>query len=463
MKVLATMLLSLWLAPCCFAQPQAPNPEADRNDLSNFDSYVRSKSFTEAYEPWKALRERNPKYHLSIYTSGEKILEYKVDNSSGAEKKAFLEDLLGLYDQRVDLFASKTKIGDILSKKAQVMYDFNEDLGVSDNAIFEAFNKAYKTDAATFTNPKALYTFYKIVVRMYDSGEKSAEDLFTIYDEISEKIEEEVKSYTKLVNKYVPQDDTEAVELSSKEARMVRSYNSYLRGYDQISMGMDKDLGDRANCDNLIPLYTKNYEANKNDGLWLQRAMNRMGTKGCTEDPLFIQIVEQKNSLEPNADTAYYLGILKDKEGASSEALVYYNQAVELETDDYAKAKILFKIATNFKGKRSYGNARAYYRKALQFNPSMGKAYLAIAQMYASSANDCGDDNFSKRAVYWLAAAEARKAGRVDSNMSSAASQTAANYEAKAPQRSEIFSSGRDGEVIKIGCWIGSSVTVPSL
>ena len=93
----------------------------------------------------------------------------------------------------------------------------------------------------------------------------------------------------------------------------------------------------------------------------------------------------------------------------------------------------------------------------------MGKAYLAIAQMYASSANDCGTDNFSKRAVYWLAASEARKAGRVDSNMSKAAAQSAANYEAKAPQKSEIFSAGRAGEVIRIGCWIGSSVTVPNL
>ena len=462
MKFLATVLLSVMLMPSCFAQPQEPNPEADRNDLSNFDSYVRSKSFEEAYQPWKSLRERNPRYHLSIYTSGEKILEYKIDKSSGADKKAFLEDLLGLYDQRIETFESKTKVGDILSKKAQVMYDYKDDLGCSDTQIFTAFNNAYNTDAATFTNPKALYTFFKVVVRMYDSNEKSAEDLFTVYDEISEKIEDEVKRYTKLVNKFVPQKGGEEVALSSKDERVLVSYNSYLNGYELISEGMDKDLGDRANCENLIPLYNKNYEANKNDGVWLQRAMNRLGTKGC-EDPLFIKIVEQKNSLEPNADTAYYLGILKDKEGASSEALAYYNQAVELESDDYAKAKILFKVATNFKSKRSYSNARMYYRKALQFNPSMGKAYLAVAQMYASSANDCGDDNFSKRAVYWLAADEARKAGKVDSNLAKAAAQTAENYLSKAPQTSEIFTSGRDGEVIRIGCWINSSVTVPKL
>ena len=37
------------------------------------------------------------------------------------------------------------------------------------------------------------------------------------------------------------------------------------------------------------------------------------------------------------------------------------------------------------------------------------------------------------------------------------------NYNAKAPQKSEIFSSGRDGEVIEVGCWINRSVSVPNL
>ena len=83
--------------------------------------------------------------------------------------------------------------------------------------------------------------------------------------------------------------------------------------------------------------------------------------------------------------------------------------------------------------------------------------------MYNRSANNCGDTNFNKRAVFWLAADEAEKAGRVDPTLKSAAAQTAANYRAKAPQKSEIFSEGNAGQKINIGCWIGASVTVPSL
>jgi tetratricopeptide (TPR) repeat protein len=176
-----------------------------------------------------------------------------------------------------------------------------------------------------------------------------------------------------------------------------------------------------------------------------------------------VKIVEQKNKLKPDANTSFYVALLKEKSGLSDEALTYYNQAIELESDDFAKAKILFKIATNFKNKGRYGQARGYYMKALKFNPSMGRVYLAIAAMYAKSANNCGEDNFSKRAVYWLAANEALKASRVDPNMKKNASKSIANYRAKAPQKSEIFSSGRAGESIAIGCWINRTIKVPEL
>ena len=300
------------------------------------------------------------------------------------------------------------------------------------------------------------------MVGLYDSSLKSAQELFGKYDDISEKIDFEVKNYTNKRNAFLGEDG-EVLELSRKDTSRLKSYNSYLRAYNQIAGSIDTKLGSRANCENLIPLYQRDFEAFKNDGVWLQRAMNRMYAKGCNDDALFVQIVEQKNALEPNADTAFYLGILKDKAGKSSEALSFYNQAVALETSSFEKSKILYKIATNFKKKSRYGQARAYYKKALKANPSMGKAHLAIAAMYAKSANNCGTDNFSKRAVYWLAAKEAAKAGRIDPTMKKNAKKSIANYDAKAPQKSEIFSSGRTGQVIPVGCWIQRSVTVPAL
>jgi len=463
MKTKITFLIAVLFLSVSFITVQAQGQEEDMNTLSIFAEYVKAKNYDAAYQPWMELRQRNPKFHLSIFTYGDDILEHKIENSSGSEKTGYINDLLKLYDERLENFASKTDKGETLAKKAQLMYDYKDDLGKSDLDLYNAFDKAYTTDPETFTNPKSLYTYFKLMVNLYDSKAKPAEELFTKYDEVAEKVESEVKNYTQNLNKYVSADGEEEKQLSKKDAQRVKSYSSYLKAYDQISSGMDKDLGDRANCENLIPLYEKNYDGNKSDALWLQRAMNRLYSKECTDSDLFVKIVEQKNTVKPDANTAYYLGILKDKAGDKDAALSYYNQAVSLESDNYEKARILYRIAKNFKDKGQYGQARSYYYKALEANPSMGGAYLAVAAMYASSANNCGDDNFSKRAVFWLAAQEAAKAGRVDPNLRSASSKTVANYNSKAPQKSEVFSSGRSGETISIGCWIGRSVKVPSL
>jgi len=452
------IVLSLFLSSNkIFAQS-----EAELEKLSIFSEYVKSKNYDAAFVPWMELRTTTPKLNKAIYIFGERILKNKISTSNGDEKIKFLLDLLQLWEERSTNFPKITPKGAYLAKASQLNYDNKKLLGQSNEELYAAFDLAYNTDLETFTNPKSLYTYFSLMVGLYDSKLKSAQELFSKYDDISEKINIEVKNYTNKRNAFLDQDG-EVKELSKKDNSRLKSYNSYLKAYSQISGSIDTKLGTRANCENLVPLYSKDFEEFKNDGIWLQRAMNRMYAKGCNDDPLFVTIVEQKNALEPNADTAFYLGILKDKAGNSKEALSFYNQAVDLETSSYEKSKILYKIATSFKKKGRFSQARSYYTKALKANPSMGKCHLSIAAMYARSANRCGTDNFSKRAVYWLAAKEAAKAGRIDPRMKKNANKSIANYKAKAPQKSEIFSSGRTGQVIKVGCWIGRSVKVPSL
>jgi hypothetical protein len=101
--------------------------------------------------------------------------------------------------------------------------------------------------------------------------------------------------------------------------------------------------------------------------------------------------------------------------------------------------------------------------KALKFQPSMGRAYLMISNLYANSANECGDSQFNKRAVYWLAANTARKAGEVDASIKKVARKTAESYVGRAPSKTDIFTEGNQGATIKFSCWINSSVKVPSL
>ena len=436
--------------------------DEDSNTLSILVEYAKAKNYDSAYKPFMELRKRNPNYNRAIYVYGESILSDKIDNSEGAEKAAYVNDLVKLFEERETLFASKTPKGEYGAKACQLLYDNKELLNKTNEELYACFDAVYKADAETFTNPKSLYTYFSLMVDLFDAGKKSAGELFTKYDEVVEKVDMEVGNYSASLNELIEKEDAGAT-LNSKDEQYKNYYESYLKAYDQISGSINSKLGARANCENLVPLYTKDFEANKTDAVWLQRAAGNMSGKECTSDPLFFKLVNAYHNLSPSANSAYYLGVLKDKEGKSNEALKFYEQSLSLESDSFKKAKLYEKIGDKLKAKGSFGSARTYFINALKYNPSNGRPHLKIADMYNKSANDCGDTNFNKRAVFWLAAIEAEKAGRVDPTLKTSAAQSAASYRAKAPQKSEIFDMGNGGQKINIGCWIGDSVTVPSL
>jgi tetratricopeptide (TPR) repeat protein len=225
---------------------------------------------------------------------------------------------------------------------------------------------------------------------------------------------------------------------------------------------VDSKLGALADCENLIPLYQRSYEAKKGDVTWVKRAVGRMFSKDCIDDPMFKKLFEAQLALDPSADAYVYGGTLKQKAGDNSGAIADFNKALDLETNSRKKSNIAYKIATSYR-RGSKSTSRSYALKAIDANPSNGNAYLLIASLYASSANDCGDTPFEKRAMYWKAADMARKAGRVDPSLSGRASQSAASYEAKAPSKTDIFNSGMAGKTLSFKCWVGGSITVPSL
>ena len=127
------------------------------------------------------------------------------------------------------------------------------------------------------------------------------------------------------------------------------------------------------------------------------------------------------------------------------------------------RANTLYKIAVKLKNSGRKTSSRTYAERALSLQPSLGKAYLLIASLYASSANACGDSQFNKRAVYWLAAQTAQKAGRVDASIRKTANNFVASYNGRAPSKTDIFTDGSQGKRVTFSCWIRRSVRVPYL
>ncbi len=438
------------------SQAQAQNPECMTN-LSIYAEHAKVKNYDAAYEPWKMVYDNCPDINKANFSLGEKILQHKIDNSSGADKDGYIQDLMTLYDNSIKYFPTKFTKASVAIDKALLQYDNKM---ASDEELYNMLDQAFKEDRENFKNPKALYLYFSTLVDLHNAGKKDLQAVFDTYDDVTEKIAEENKKLTDRITVLLPKED--AGTLTSKEKRQLKVATTNSESYGKITGSIESKLGALADCENLIPLYQKNFDAKKGDVDWVKRAVGRMFSKECTDDPLFSQMVEVQAELDPSADVYVYLGTLKAKSGDNKGAIADFNKAVELESDPYKKSNILYKVATTLR-KSSKSQSRSYAQKAINANPSNGKAYLLIANLYATSANQCGETPFEKRAIYWRAADMARKAGRVDPSLSSRASQSAASYSAKAPSKTDIFQSGMAGKTLSFNCWVGGSVKVPNL
>ncbi len=432
--------------------------------LSIFAESAKIKNYQAAYEPWKTVLDNCPKLSLATYQYGEIILKDFIKKSESEENKSkYLNDLLSLYDQWAENFPERKgirQIGKIYSSKGQAMLDN----GVKDKElIYDTFDYAFQNDPTSFTNPKSLAYYFQTGYDLYKSGSKiNLETLFEKYEELTEKFELLKTNISKNIDIILNKEES-GTPLTSREVRNKKIYNTNSNAVSAYLQLIDQLIAKEATCDILIPLYSENFEENKNNPLWIRRAAGRLDGKDCSDDPLFVTLVEQLHSLEPSADSAYYLGILNDKQGNSEGALKYYQESVSLQTDNYKKANILYKIAVKFKNAGRRVSARNYAEQALSFQPSLGRAYLLIANMYADSANGCGDTQFNKRAVFWLAAQTAVKAGRVDASLKKISDRTAAAFNGRAPSKTDIFTEGNQGTNITFSCWIKRSVKVPNL
>ncbi len=423
--------------------------------LSLFVVPAKAKNYNGALEHYDKVVSECPKFSLATYQYGAKMFSHFVENGD----KSKVDDLIKAYEDRMVYFPIKTKKGKTLAQIAQVKYD--NKVGTKLQQYF-AFDNAFKEDSESFTSPKSIYTYFSLAVDLFNTGEKGIEEIFDLYKVVLIKIITEESSLATKLTVLIDKQDS-GVKLSSKESKQLKGHEKNLIAYGKVKGSVEGKLGNLADCTNLIPLYNKNFDEKKDDIKWVKKAAAMMSYKECTEDPLFIKLVEQLDKLEPSADTKLYLSQLERNKGNISKSISYLEESAEMQENPLRKARMYFRIGELKRKQGSYSSARSYYNKTLKFDPSYGRSYLRIAQMYSKSSGNCGSTVFEKRAVNWLAANMADKAARVDASIAPEARKAASSYRLRAPSKSDIFSESMAGKTIRFNCWIGGSTKVPNL
>ncbi len=438
-KKITYILTGLFLFAALGANAQASQECNIKYNL--FKGNVITKKYAEAKPELDYLLANCPKLSVNIYKYGAKVAD-KTGNHDLMEK---------IYEMRLVNFPNKGA--------AKAHSDYGTYLAknklASDGEIFSILEKAYNISPKDM-GVKNIYKYFQGITDKYKDIDP--QKVFDTYDDVMESVGEKLDDYNKKISALRARETDGG--MSVKDEGRLKAYTINSTALGSVEGGLDAMLSEIATCPRLIPLLSRDFDANRGNAIWLRRSVSRLYNKGCQTDPLFEQLAKAYAEASPSSDSYTFLANVLDKNGDASGAEQMRAKAFDLETDPFKKAKYKLKFA---QAARNYGQkskARSLAREALQYNPNMGKAYLFIAGLYASSANSCGSSEFQKRMVYAAALSKARKAQSVDPGCG--AGRYISSYRKNLPSKKMIFQEGvASGSSYRVACWIGETVRVP--
>lgn len=436
MKKITYLLTGLFLFVAVGVNAQANQECTIKYNL--FKGNATTKKYVEAKPDLEWLMANCPTLSVNIYKYGAKVAE-KTKDAPLAKK---------VYETRLANFPKK---GAAKAHSDYATFLAKNNLA-SEDEVFAILKKAYDLSPKDM-GVKNIFKYFKgILSRNKDTNPQK---VFDTYDDVMESVGEKLDDYSKKLVPLLAKDSLGTID--AKEKKRLKAYTINSKALGQVEGGLDALISKIATCDRLIPIYTRDYEENKDNEVWLKRAVSRLYNKECQSEPLFEKLAVRYSEVSPSPDACSFVAGVLEKNGKTAEAAAKRKECFDLETDPIKKARLKLREA---QGTRSKSKARALAYEALKYNPNMGKAYLFIASLYAKSANSCGNDEFEKRMVYVAALNKAQKAQRVDPGCG--AGRYIKSYKGNMPSKKLIFTKGiAGGTPHKVGCWIGETVRVP--
>ena len=255
------------------------------------------------------------------------------------------------------------------------------------------------------------------------------------------------------------------------DKRKISNNNIRLRNIEKVQRNIDKILSPLLTCEKLNRIYNEeSFAANKDDVDWLKRAGNMLQKEradangemsSCTDLPVFISIAETLYSIEPSANAARNMAKLGANKGDWAMAKKYYMESIEQEDDIRRKASDYMGLAYVNNKLGNPASAKSNCLAAAQLRKDWGNPYLYLATLYAEAAGKCGSNAVEKNAVYWAAINKLSYARSIDPEVANKATRLISSYTSAIPDKGVAFQLNyKEGDQVRIGCWINETVTV---
>ncbi|HOW24108.1 MAG TPA: hypothetical protein PK711_00435 [Bacteroidales bacterium] len=390
----------------------------------------------DAVRHWRWVFLNCPLGTENTYLDGVKMYNHFIKSEPDNTRKELLIDtLMRIYDQRIEYFPNhyktgQSQVGSILGRKGVDLYQWRP---TSVQEVYDILKHSVELDGNQAQTAVIVY-YFRTAIELVNSNLLGKDILIDLFDQLMEITEYNIKNNPK-----------EQADFESVKSNLELSVEPY------------------ANCEDLVPIFRKKFEAEgqTNTDL-LRKIINMLDKKNCTADPLYFDATVRLYELEPNPESAYLIGRMLYKRNELNKSSEYLLDATNM-ADTNARADCYLLLADEFRTMRDYSRARSYAYKSAELRPGDGNPFILIGDLYAASADACGTDEISKKAAYWAAVDKYYKAKSVDPKLEQVANERIYSYSRAFPALERLFFHDlKEGDSYTVGCWINETTLVRS-
>jgi tetratricopeptide (TPR) repeat protein len=410
-------------------------------NISIYAEYVKTKNYVDAYKPWKSVFTEAPRAQASLYTKGATIVSHLFKKEKDpVKKKAYFEELMKIYDQRIQYLDDLNK----LIKRP-----------VTKGSILGMKGYKYVLYAGKSLNLKTAYDILKEAVDLEKS--KSKYYVLQAFVKVSSFILKKDETHkTQFIEDYLAASEYAEQGLTAAKNEKIKGQLKTTK--DNINAFFIKSGA--ANCDNLEEIYASKVEANKENIDFLKGVVTVMKKLGCTENNSYFKAAEYAHKINPTAETAIGVAYMMSKQKDFKTAYKYFQDALSLEKDSLKKADYAYTAGVIMSTNKDYSKARNFARIAIANNPNYGAAYILIAQLYAGNSK-WNSEAALNSCTFCLVLDKLAKAKAVDPSVADEARKLINRYSAYLPKKADLFFLNlKVGDRVTIGGWIGESTTI---
>lgn len=389
---------------------------------------INNHNFDSASGYLHKLIEKCPAASENIYVNGTKLYKQRINRAQTlAEKNAYVDSLLWLYDVRLENFGTHRTRGKdyILERKAREYLTYKESDREGIRNAFEAAIAA-QVEATGKADPEVLAIYFKNLCDDYSNDVVDAMTVVAAYDGNA---------------KYF-----EGIAPEQEEFK------------DQFEKCFA--MSGAASCENIEKIFAKKIADAPEDEAVIAQAMDLMSRAKCESD-FFLSVGEKYYAMKPSSITAKLLAEAFQNRKEYEKANQYLREALAKETNDAERENLLVRIGILEVTTNDYRDAVEAFREAQKINPEDGLIYYFLPQCYVFGAKNC--NGFAKDATFWVAYDMLQKAiplleGDYPEFAANAKS-LAATYRSAFPTTEEcFFNELSEGSTYTVNCGFVSGV-----